>query len=155
MSMLNRFRKSGGFTQLLVLLESCDSEKQKQLLHLIATEDPGWAHLVKLKVLTVDKILNWPNSVLQEITPHIPDSLHLSLLLSFNQTPQQDKWLQALPTMRGRDLRERMTHYKENPQEAVSASIKLIQIIRELETEGKIVFKNFDPSLVVDHRLVA
>lgn len=154
MSMLSRFRKSGGFYQLLSLLESCDAEKQKQLLHLVASEDPGWAHLVKIKVLTVEKILNWPTNVLQEIAAHVPDSLHLSLLIGFSDY-QKQKWISALPTMRGRDLKDRLHLFTANPQEAASAAIKLVQIVRELESEGKIHFKQFDPSLIIEHRLVA
>ena len=62
--MLSRFRKPGGFMQLLALIESCDPSKQKNLLSLVGPEDPGWAHLLKVKALTFDRIRSWPAPVL-------------------------------------------------------------------------------------------
>ena len=73
MSTLSRFRKPGGFQQLLMLIETCDPDKQKSLMHLIGTEDPGWAHLVKIKALTFERIMTWPTEILMEITPHLQD----------------------------------------------------------------------------------
>src|SRR5690349_9430773 len=108
MSMLNRFRKPGGFLQLLALIETCEPAKQKSLMHLVGTEDPGWAHLVKLKILTMERIFSWPQEILMEITPHLPDQvLAIAHQMATQLSPKaQEKWLNSLPSMKAREVKE-------------------------------------------------
>ncbi len=157
MSMLTRFRKQGGFNQLLTLIEVCDPIKQKNLLHLVGTEDPGWAYLLRSKVLTKNRILGWPQNILMEITPQLSDPVILALHSSLN-----DNHKLALMNSLPQSILLRVTQnlnadfaieYSEAEQNA--ATIKLIQVTRDLENEGKIKFSNFDPSLCLDSTLAA
>jgi flagellar motor switch protein FliG len=152
--MLSRFRKPGGFQQLMTLIESCDSDKQKSLLHLVAQEDPGWAYLVKLKVLSAEKILSWDASHLMEIFPQLP----LRVLVAFYCFADESKQkiiLSSLDSSLARKMQEEALERPAESGELHSASIKLIQTVRTLEAEGKLRLSLIDATLVLDQRLVA
>lgn len=161
MSLLSRFRKPGGFQQLLTLIETCEPAKQKNLLHLVGVEDPGWAHLVKIKTITFERVLSWPSEVLMEITPHLPDNV---LAISFRMaeslskpdlTPLHEKWIESLPAMKAKEIRSLADGKEISLGEQITASIKVVQTVRELEARGKIRFANFDPILEIDTRIAA
>ncbi len=160
MSMLNRFRKPGGFQQLLTLIETCEPAKQKNLLHLVGTEDPGWASLVKTKSLNIDRVLSWPVETLMEITPHLPDMILLSIYhyaqaQSSRDQNLADKILESLPSIKAKELRSLADSRTPNPAEQASATIKVIQTVRDLESKGLLRFSKIDPSLEIDKRLAA
>jgi hypothetical protein len=160
-TMLSRFRKPGGFQQLLTLIETCEPAKQKSLLHLVSSEDPGWAHLVKVKALTFERILTWPEEVLMEITPHLPDAI---LATAYRMAEQvsvgkplslHEKWINCLPSMKAKEIRALAKTLAFAPSEQFSSSIKIIQTVRELTAKGQLKFISFDPSLEIDNRLAA
>lgn len=59
MGMLDRYKKKGGFVQLLQLIETSPSKKQEQFLGLIAEESPAWEDTLRKKILTIDKVYSW------------------------------------------------------------------------------------------------
>ena len=161
MSMLSRFRKPGGFQQLITLLETCDPSKQKSLLHLVGSEDPGWAHVVKVKSLTFERVLSWPQEVLMEITPHLPDQVlatayRMAEILSQGQGRQlHEKWISSLPSMKAREIQELAQSHLFTTAEQTNAVIKVIQTVRELEAKGLLRFATFDPVLEIDSKIAA
>jgi hypothetical protein len=161
MSTLNRFRKPGGFLQLLVLIETCDPAKQQNLLHLIGQEDPGWAHLVKAKALTFERVLSWPLEVLMEITPPLPDNV---LAGTFKLAEQvrivgqgnlQEKWMKSIPSIKAKEIQEIAKYQNLSPADQTACVIKLLQTVRELDAKGIIRISSFDPALEVDARITA
>lgn len=159
MSMLSQFRKPGGFQQLLLLMETSEPAKQKALLQLVAKEDPGWAHLLKVKALTFDRVLQWPEDVLMSLTSHLPDSvLAAAHQMAFQISSSQafhEKWLNALPSVKSREIQTLSKTQVFTPAEKSAAAIQIVQKIRELEQKGTLIPHNFDPSLEWDDRLVA
>lgn len=161
MSMLNRFRKPGGFIQLLSLVETCDQQKKNNLLQLVGSEDPGWAYLVKLKSITFERILSWPVNILMEITPHLSDRILVTayhMAQSVAKTGQSDgpeKWLKALPSMKAKEISRLAQSSSINPIEHHAAAIKIIQTVRELEAKGLIRFSQFDPTLEIEKNSAA
>jgi len=160
MSMLSRFRKPGGFQQLLALIETCEPAKQKSLMRLVGTEDPGWAHLVKVKILTMERILSWPQEVLMEITPHLPDQVlatayQMAEQLSTPEAALHEKWINSLPSMKAKEVKALCKDQVMTAAEQASTSIKVIQTVRDLEAKGKIRFGSFDPVLEIDKRIAA
>jgi flagellar motor switch protein FliG len=159
--MLGRFRKPGGFQQLLSLMESCDQQKRQNLLQLVGTEDPGWAYLVKAKSLSFERILSWPVDVLMEITPYLPDRIlvtayHMAEALSKkNFSDCHERWLQSLPVMKAKEIYNLAQSSSINPIEHHATAVKIIQTVRELEAKGQIRFSNFDPALEIDQRIAA
>jgi flagellar motor switch protein FliG len=159
MSMLNRFRKPGGFQQLLLLLETCEPGKQQSLMKLLGSEDPGWAHLVKLKSLSFSRILSWPTEILMEITAPLPDRVLATIYFMagdetrFGSPPLKEKWSQSMPSMKSREVQEMARTQSFSPAEQMAATIKLIQTVRELESKGQLRLASFDPALEIDKRI--
>jgi hypothetical protein len=154
MSTLDRFKKVGGFFQLLSLIEGCSPDKQRSLLHLVALEDPGWALLVKQKALRFEKVMSWPSESLALIAPHIPDPLAATLLHCLNPA-LQTKWLEAFGNIRGRQIQYLSSNLNVSSGEKSSATIRLIQTIRELDYSGTVKINELDPSLNIPIKLVA
>ncbi len=161
MSTLNRFRKPGGFQQLLLLIETCDPVKQQNLLHLIGMEDPGWAHLVKAKALTIERVLGWPLEVLMEITPPLPDNVLAGIykmsanITVVNQSNLPEKWLRSLPGIKAKEIQEVARFQNLSSADQAACAIKLLQTVRDLEAKGLIRIASFDPTLEVDTRITA
>lgn len=154
MSMLARFRKPGGFLQLLNLIETCEPVKRNQLMDLIAKEDPGWAHLVKTKALSFERIMAWPQNTLMEITPRIPDKI-LGVAVHMCPTEFREKLLSSLPHMKRREIEYMLNNFNPSSGEKHAAVIKIIQTVRELEHEGMLKMSMIDPSLVLDQKLAS
>ncbi len=170
MSLLARFRKPGGFQQLRTLIETCEPTKQKALLQLIASEDPGWAHLVQVKTLSFSRILSWPVEILMELTPPLPDlalatiykmaeelskSPQSSQSRSSSEAPLHEKWLQSLPAIKAREVHLLSTNINFAAGDQMAAAIRLIQTARELEAKGQIRVSQFDPTLELDKDIAA
>lgn len=154
MSTLARFRRSGGLMQLLQLIETSENEKQRHLLDLVGKEDPGWAHLIKKKSLSVKRILSWPEAVLSQILLQYPVSFAVSL--SFVVDGEQfSKIERCLPRHQQRDFYRLRADHRPNQQERWTAQVKLIQIARELSNSGSIRLSTFDPVLEIDMRLAS
>ncbi len=73
MAMLTRYQKSGGFIQILQLIETCGKQKQENFLQMIEKEDPRWATAIKDKMLTIEKIFSWENAVLNEVAGRLQE----------------------------------------------------------------------------------
>lgn len=152
--MLNRFRKPGGFIQLLQLIESCDGEKQKNLIKLIASEDPGWASLVKAKQLSYQKVLSWPQPSLALILESIPYRTLLALVAGSQHTQKEVLKSTVSPSLWAR-LTKDLEETSFEPSEHKVAQLKLLSVVREMEQEGKIKLASIDQLLELDPRLVA
>lgn len=160
MSKLLRFRKSGGFQQLLFLIETCEPEKQKSLLHMVACEDPGWAHLIKVKALTFQRILTWPVEILMEITPHLQDS-SLAMIYRMaeeisDKSPSTDlhnRFLKSIPETKAHEVIELANGIRFTPGDQMATVIRLLQTVRELEAAGKFSIQYFDPGLHFDIKI--
>lgn len=158
-ALLQRFRKPGGFSQLLNLIETCDPLKQKNLLHLVGNEDPGWAYLVKLKMITTERVLTWPVETIMEITTHLPDRVLAAawnIAATLPDGPHlQEKWLKSLPTMKAREIKSIIDSTSFSAPELQAASIRIVQTVRELEEKDQLRFSQFDPALEIDKRVAA
>ncbi|MBX9767722.1 MAG: hypothetical protein K2X47_10660, partial [Bdellovibrionales bacterium] len=93
--MLDRYRKSGGFVQLVNLIETCGKEKQEKLLLTIRAEDPAWEEAIRSKLLSVQRVLGWNAVYIGEVVARMP-AINLSTML--HGIPK-DKWDSVLGTM--------------------------------------------------------
>ena len=157
MSTLTRFRKPGGFQQLLNLMETSEPAKRETLFKLIASEDPGWARLVLLKSLSFDRIIAWPAEALMEITPYLSDQI---LVLAFKMARDKngefgEKWLKSIPPAKAREVREMAMELPMEQGQKNATALKIIQTVRDLDSRGTIKLSNMDPTLEFDLHLVA
>jgi flagellar motor switch protein FliG len=153
-SMLNRFRKKGGFLQLVQLIETTEVSKQKNLLHLVGQEDPGWAHLVRTKTLSTQRIFSWSTDVLYKILPELHIQ-QLAVLYVTGNDERRAKILASIPSLLVRQVQDFSITSEVAEAQRFSAEIKLIQLVRNMHSEGALDFNRFDPSLVIEASLVA
>lgn len=152
MSTLGRFRKPGGLLQLIRLIETSESEKRKQLLGLIAKEDPGWAHMVQAKTLSFERIMSWPDRILEELLEDLPVNLIVSLI-QMGSAEDASKILRCHPRRLEKEIRQKNEDREVDHSEKVLALNKLLLLIRDLQDQGRLSFATFDPGLDIDLRL--
>jgi flagellar motor switch protein FliG len=154
MSMLVRYKKTGGFQQLLNLIETCTPAKREQLMKIIQAEDPSWAGLLKAKMLTIEKIFSWNPIQLAEITNEMPDRT-LAVLLSGLGQEAFDKATHTMTHMKRGALERLMDELKPTPGEIEAGRIKLISMVREFERDRRIDLAQIDPSVSIRDLKVA
>ncbi len=149
MSMLSRYRKSGGFKQLLMLIETCGKQKQENFLKLIEAEDAKWAEAVKTKMLSIPKILAWDAEVLAEIFSRVQELTLATAMHGFTE----EEWKKISSTFSHSQIRklEDLKSEKEpNPAEITAAYLKILTDVRQLIADGHIRIEKFAPELVVE-----
>ena len=155
MSALKQFRHPGGFLHLLQVLEMSDSQKQRGLLQLIASEDPGWAHLLRLKILTVEKIFSWDLETLKCALEALPKDSLFQLYAGWGDQERNQIERTMSPEV-VRSLRLQLSFEKAPTTQSVNmAGVKLIQVVRDLENCGVLDLNAIDPSLCWEPSLVA
>src|SRR4051812_48060394 len=88
--MLDRYKKPGGFVQLLTLLETTPEPKREKFLALIKEEDAYWAEAVKKRLLNLRRILSWNPETLAEIVGNLQD---LTLAIALHGLSEADRQL--------------------------------------------------------------
>lgn len=146
MGLLARYRKNGGFEQLVYLIETADLEKRKKLIQVIRNEDPGWAALVQSKILTMDKILTWDPLIIAEIITPIPLAI-LAVALHGLPPGSLEKFTHTMPHMKARELERIHSEAKPNPSEIWAACMRILLKTRELHKEGLLQLQKIDPTL--------
>lgn len=152
MSTLARFRKPKGLLQLVKLIETSEPDKRRQLLSLVAKEDPGWAHMVLAKALTFERVIQWPEPVLEKIFEQVPANLLASLIQA---APEESahKIQSCLPRKLQKDVELLVQERRFTREEKSGALTRLLVVIRELQDQGVLVFAHFDSTLEIDLRL--
>lgn len=138
MSMLARYKKQkDGFLQLMMLLESSDSKKQETLLGHIEKEDKTWANLLRVQMLTVDKIMEWDTGTLAEVTSTLSVKVLGTVLKSMPEYFK--KATEALPHVKMKEVEMEMEACTAGPGETQAAKIAIIKHVRNMQKEGYIV----------------
>jgi hypothetical protein len=148
MSMLDRYRKSGGFVQLLTLIETCGPVKQEKFLEIIRTEDPDWADAIRHKMLDLNRILSWNDDALAEILGTLQD-LTLAFVLQASDVTLKERLTNLLPSGRRRKLEDL---YKDDltPAEIATAQMRVVETVRRMAREGQLRFDHVDASLNIE-----
>lgn len=147
MALLQRYRRKGGFEQLLKLIESSNPAKKASLLKLVEEEDAGWAEMIKMKSLDMDKIFSWDALFIKDIVYNInPRILGISLIGQDKSVHEkvasvmtEIKWVEVADYL-GDDYSDGERH---------AAQIQVIQTTRSLVEQGYIRFEDIDPKLVL------
>ncbi len=148
MGMVDRYKKSGGFVQLLQIIETCGPKKYDQFMTIITEEDPSWAEAIKEKMISFDKILNWKPEVLLEVLANV-NSLVFSTALKGIPVPQLEKFLSAISHQEKRRIEQQLTDIKPNPNEIASCVMKIVSETRGLLIAGTIKAMKVDQTLVI------
>lgn len=152
MGMLDRYKKKGGFVQLLNLLETASKSKQEQFLTLISQENVNWEMELKKRVLTVDKIIEWPREPLSEIISRI-QPLTLAVALRKFEGPKREEILAVLSQSDKRKILSLIDETNPNPAEIATCLSKIVVEVRGLIQQGIIKLEKFNPDMAVPENM--
>ncbi len=147
--MLDRYRKKGGFKQLLKLVEGCAPAKQAQLLDIINKEDSNWAGLLKKKMLSIEIIFSWKPETLAEFT-HLLPAKTLAYASKKIGPEALQKAITCFAHVKKREIEDIYGASNPTPGEILAASGKVIEKVRELTDNGTLKFERFAPELSID-----
>lgn len=152
MGMLDRYKKKGGFVQLLQLIETSGKQKQEQFLGLIGQESPIWEETIRKKTITLDKVLNWNPAYLAEVFSRI----HILTLASAFHGYAEDKIAIVFKAISATDQRKfQMTMQEINPTPAEKATsqMKILSETRAMIAQGIIKLDKVDPELMISENI--
>lgn len=151
MGMLDRYRKTGGFAQLLSLIETCGPSKQEKFLEIVRAEDPRWADAVKVKMLDMNRIYNWNDDTLAEVIGTLQD-LTLAIAMLAAPEPVKERISKMLTHGRKRKIDDLIGSNAPSPGEIAATHIKIIETVRKMAHDGYIRFDKIDPQLHIDDK---
>lgn len=149
MAMLDRYKKTGGFNQLLILLETCGSAKQQKFLEIIRQEDARWADALTAKMIDLTRFLTWSDSAIAEVTGAMME-INVAAIISTMDEAQQTRLMGTLPHIKRRKVQDLLMAQKPSPGEIASSTNKLFETIRRLSQEGVLRMDKVDPPLFID-----
>ncbi|MDB2426209.1 hypothetical protein N9W41_01555 [bacterium] len=150
MSTLNRFKKPGGFKQLLFLIESSNTAKKEQLLKVVANEDQTWAGHIQDRMLTIDKIFSFDGETLEKIISRIPGTTWVKALFHLEEGPRKelfDKITQFISHAQKVQLEADIAELDPPPDQVTAAHILIIKTARSLQEAGELPLEKLDDSL--------
>jgi hypothetical protein len=148
MSTLSRYQKSGGFLQLLQLIETCGKQKQDNFLLMIENEDQRWSDAIKEKMLTMERILSWNNSVLGEIAGRL-QQLTVATLIHSLKPEDATRLVESFSHSQKRAIEDLKNSKTPSAAEVSSAAIKVLQEVRTMITQGYIRLDKVAPSMFI------
>lgn len=148
MGMLDRYKKKGGFVQLLTLIESSGKQKQDQFLGLIAQENPLWEETIRKKSLSIDKIFSWNPVYLGEVLTRVQP---LTLATALHSLPKErvETILNCLPVGERRKIQQVIDETNPSPAEKNTCIMKIINETRGFMLGGVVKVDKVDAELVI------
>lgn len=149
MSMIDRYKKKGGFIQLLILMETCGTQKQEKFLKMIEDEDMSWAEAVKAKMLSMKRIFSWDDNTVAEIIGTLND-MTISLTILGVEPEVKEKITKTLNHSRKRKIEEDMAERKPTAAEISTAFVQVLTQVRKMVSDGFLYLEKIDSALVVN-----
>jgi hypothetical protein len=148
MGMLDRYKKKGGFVQLLVLLETSPKQKQENFLNLIAQENSSWEKALKSKMLNFEKIISWPIEHRCEVFSRV-QPLTVAVAI-FNLSPEKrEQCLEGLGTGEKKKIYQSLLEVKPTQAEINTCIYKIINETRTLISSNILKLEKFDLELAI------
>ena len=149
MSMIDRYRKPGGFVQLLKLIETCGHPKQEKFLEIVRGEDKLWAAAIERKILTFERVFTWPQETIAEIAGTLQD-LTLAIVLHGCSDAIGAKIRATFTHGRNRKVDDLFSTNKPTPAEIQAMCMKVIETVRQMALDGYVRFDKIDPELAIE-----
>lgn len=150
--MLDRYKKKGGFIQLLTLIETSGKQKQEQFLGLIAQESPVWEETIKKKTLSIDKILSWDVAYVTEILSR-SQPLTVACAMRGMSPERIDKILGCLSQTEKRKIQNMISETNPTPAEVATCVMKIISEVREMMKSGFLKMDKVDPEMLIPENI--
>lgn len=152
MAMLDRYKKKGGFFQLLQLLETSPITKREQFLGLIAGESPAWEEALRKRILTIDRVYGWDGQYLVEIFSRLPP---LTLANALHGMPPEkiESLLGCLPPISKRKITDLLAESNPNAAEKSTCISKILSEVRGFIQQGILKLEKVDPDLNIPENI--
>lgn len=152
MGMLDRYKKKGGFVQLLQLIETSGKQKQDQFLGIVAQESPVWEAEIRKKTLTLERILSWNPAYLAEIFSRIQI---LTLASAFHGAEQEkiDIVFKAITSTDQRKFQMTIQEINPTPAEKLTSQMKILTETRAMIAQNIIKLVKVDPTLLIPENI--
>lgn len=154
MAMVDRYKKSGGFIQLLQVIETCAPKKREQFMKIINEETPKWGEAITSKIITYERILGWNTEALLEIVAQVTP-LALSTSLKGLSEEQYNNFLNKLGPTDKRKIDQMCKESAPTPAEISACVMKIINETRQLFINGSLKYEKVDPELVIPDEIEA
>lgn len=149
MAMLNRYKKSGGFVQLLKLIETFGPQKQEKFMAMIREEDPTWADAIMGKLLSIDRIFSWEANKISEVLARLPEKNFAVAVHGLSEDKKQ-KVFSQLGHSDLRRLENNLLETKPTEGEISASMEKIIESAREMISAGQLRVEHFDKDLLIE-----
>lgn len=152
MGMLDRYKKKGGFMQLLQLIETSGKQKQEQFLGLIGQESPIWEETIRKKTLNLERVLGWNEAYLAEVFSRIQT---LTLASAFHGYPEEKVAIvfKAISSTEQRRFQMTMQEINPTPAEKATSQMKILSETRSMIAQGIIKLDKVDPELMIPENI--
>lgn len=154
MAMVDRYKKSGGFVQLIQVIETCNPKKREQFMNIITEESPIWAEALNQKSLSFDKIVNWKADVLLDVVASV-NSLAFSAALKSLSPETLAMFVEKLTHQERRKFETYLAESNPNPNEIASSVLKVVSETRLLMIQGVLKADKIDHNLVIPEEFEA
>lgn len=152
MSMISRYQKSGGFIQLLKLIETSGKTKQENFIKIIEKEDARWAAAIRQKMLSIERILSWDDNVQAEIFSRVNELTLATALHGFNES-QWGKLSKTFSSSQTRRILDLKNSRHANAAEISAAYVKILEDVRAMISDGSIKIDRIAPELVLGENI--
>lgn len=152
MGMIDRYKKKGGFIQLLTLIETSGKAKQEQFLNLVAQESKPWEEGIKKRMLNLNRILGWDTQARAEIFSRV-QPLTLATVLHGLPKEKVDSILGCLGTSDKRKITNFMTERTPTPAEKSTCEMKIVTEVRTFCNQGVIKLDKVDPEIAIPENI--
>lgn len=147
MSILARYKKPGGFKQLLQLIETSQPMKQEKLLEVVEKEDPSWAQKIREKKISPEMVLEWEHDHLSLIFENMI-SQHCSNIFKSMGEEKIKEFSTLLRADKYRELKQLVDDSSEpSPSQLAAAYSNMLETVRYLDEEKIIDLRYIDPVL--------
>lgn len=148
MAMVDRYKKSGGFIQLLQVIETCGPKKREQFMKIINEETPRWGEAILAKMLSFEKILSWQPEAIMEIAAQV-NPLAFGTALKSLPLEKFNEFAEKLGPQERRKFEQMYKEGTSSPAEISSCLVKVINETRLLFASGALKFDKIDPSMAI------
>lgn len=146
MGMIDRYKKKGGFAQLLALMETSGKDKQDKFLKIIEDENVTWAKAIKQKMLSIQRFFSWDDNTVAEVVGTLND-LTVAVVSIGVDEKQKEKLFKLMDHSRKRKIDFILQEKKPNQSESNSAFMQVLTEVRKMINEGYIRLDKVDPEL--------
>jgi hypothetical protein len=148
MSSLQRYKKSGGFVQLLSLIETFGPDKKKKFLEMIEAESPLWAKALRDKMLSLERIFGWNEEIVIDIFKRMPVKSQAFALQGMKEE-YKSKIIKFISQSEQRRMNDVIEESKPKPEEFQAALLKIVETTRQLLKDRELQPERFDAELAI------